>query len=107
MNMIKLTKIAESATPDFFSGQWKDYVPGKNNEGVSLPIEYWIKGALVKEPVVGESIFVTRTERNGEKCMGLFASTPIVEISQGEGNLRYIETKNSIYLLESVEETPN
>lgn len=101
MNTIKLTKVAESATPNFFAGEWKDYVPGEDNPDKSLPIEYWIKGALVKEPVVGESIFVTRTERNGVQCIGLFASSPIVEISQ-KGNLRYIETKNSLYLLEEL-----
>lgn len=103
MKTIRLTKIAESATPDFFSSEWADCVPGEDNPGKSLPIEYWIKGTLVKEPVVGESLFVYRTERNGVQALGNFASSPVVEISAGEGNLRYIETKNSLYLLETLE----
>lgn len=104
MKTIKLIKVAESPDAKFKSADWDNYIPGQDNPDVSLPIEYWIKGALIKEPVVGESLFISRTERNGVEAFGYFTSSPIVEISSSEhGGFVYIETANSVYLVEPLD----
>jgi hypothetical protein len=103
MNMVKLIKVAESADPIYKSGDWDKWVVGGDNPDVSLPIEYSLKGTLIEQPSVGKSLLIMRTERNDVASIGVFQSSPVVEISASDkGRLRYIETKNSLYLLEDL-----
>ena len=99
--MIKLTKIKESDTPNFKSGDWQNFIPGTDNPGVSLPIEYTIKGHLAFALQVGNPITVNRTERNGVAVAGTFISSPIVKIVI-EKDTTKLETTNSVYLLENI-----
>lgn len=101
--MIKITKIDTSATPDFKSAEWDTFIEGVSNEGVSLPVSYTLKGEFIYQPKVGEVMFVNRSERNGVKNLGIFTSTPVISIKE-VGDIKFIETKNSVYACESVED---
>ena len=99
--MIKIVKISESAEPDFKSAKWKNFIPGVDNPGVSLPVEYTVMGTLVSEIKKGGTIFMNRTERNGVAAPGIFMSSVIIDIKKSK-NFTLVETRNSIYLVEEV-----
>lgn len=92
---VKVKKIGVSKNPAYPTPDAKDFVAGKENEGVSLPVEYWIEGELNSVPQIGTGIVVARDIRNGVKASGIFHSSPIVKI---EGNR--VETENSVYEVE-------
>ena len=46
---IKLTKFAKSETAIFPTPEKKDYKDGQLNEGVSLPVDYYLIGELQRE----------------------------------------------------------
>jgi len=98
---IKLTKFAKSDRAIFPTPDKKDYKDGQENEGVSLPIDYWIIGELQREIKEGSCIKVIREERNGIKMLGIFTSSPVVKI---EGDT--IETSNSVYKIEYLDKEP-
>ena len=92
---VKIQKIraadnALAPTPDS-----KDYVPGKVNEGVSLPAEYCIEGYLLKAIEHGASVAVDRYVRNGVSASGMFVSSPVIEFDSTT-----FTTYNSIYSIE-------
>ena len=99
--MIKLTKVSESANPDFKSAQWDHFICGVENPGVSLPIDYWIEGELLSEVTIGKPLTIARTTRNGIKNIGIFYSSVIQRITEISGK-KIISTRNSIYALESL-----
>lgn len=103
MKLVKVTKINESASPDFKSAKWEKFVPGKDNGDVSLPLDYEIKGHLVYPVRVGDTIFVKRIERNGVKSDGVFVSSVVKEIKEGKKHT-LVSTRNSIYIVESLGE---
>jgi hypothetical protein len=94
---VKITKIAESSSPKYPTSDKETYVYGKENKTVSPPIDYWIIGELASPIVVGASIFVYRSERNGVKCAGIFKTSPISKIEEG-----IAETANSKYQIEYI-----
>jgi hypothetical protein len=98
---IKLTKFAPVDFPKFPTPKKEDFNDGQENEGISLPVDYWIIGELQREIKEGQSIKVLREERNGEKIMGIFTSSPVVKIDGGR-----IETANSQYNVEYLDKEP-
>lgn len=96
--MIKITKIKEAANPDFKSADWKSFVPGIENEGVSLPVDYWVKGELLQPLQEGSIIYLSRTERNGVASLGFFTSTKILSLKE-ENGVTVVETQNSVYIV--------
>lgn len=103
MKLVKVTKITESAAPDFKSAKWENFVPGKDNGNVSLPLDYEIKGRLVYPVRVGDTIFVKRTERNGVKSDGAFVSSVVKGIKEGKKHT-LVTTRNSVYILENLDD---
>jgi hypothetical protein len=104
MKLVKVTKITESAAPDFDSAKWENFIPGKDNgDNISLPLDYEVKGHLVYPVRVGDTIFVRRTERNGVKSDGVFVSSVIKRIKEGKKHTLAM-TRNSVYVIESLGE---
>jgi len=92
---IKLTKFAKSNTPLFPTPEKEDYKDGKINEGISLPMDYWIIGKLLFDIEEGKAVRVLREERNGVKVPGLFSTSLVTKIDGDK-----FETLNSIYKIE-------
>src|SRR6476660_8700610 len=100
---VKITKIKEAESPKFRSAQWDEWQTGKDNPDVSLPIEYELEGTVVKEAVIGESMVVARTKRNGISAIGMFATSTIQDITTYK-KITVIETMNSVYWMEEIED---
>jgi hypothetical protein len=92
---IKLTKFAKSNAPLFPTPEKEDYKDGKINEGISLPMDYWIIGKLLFDIEEGKAVRVLREERNGVKVPGLFSTSLVTKIDGDK-----FETLNSIYKIE-------
>jgi len=95
--LFKITKLAAVENPDFPTPDKKDYVFGKENEGVSLPTDYYVIGTLLKPITKGESIEMLRINRNGVSCPGMFMTSLVKEF---DGKM--VETANSKYIVEEV-----
>lgn len=100
--MLRITKIAEAVIPDFKSAEWKSFILGEENESVSLPIDYVLKGNLIHPIRVGDVMWVARTERNGVKCPGIFVSSRILSILEKD-EAKIVRTRNSVYLLQEID----
>ena len=90
---VQITKFA--VNPDGAkAGDMASWKAGTDNnpENESLPVEYTIKGFLLDDIRVGESVTASRYERNGIKVAGLFTSSPVMEIGDG-----MFKTRNSLY----------
>ena len=98
---IKLTKFASVDIPTFPTPKKEDFQDGKENDGVSLPIDYWIIGELQREIEEGKSIKVLRENRNGVECLGQFFTSPVKKIDGDK-----IETSNSVYKIEYLDKEP-
>lgn len=94
---VKITKIGKAENALYDSALMQDYEAGKDNGDVSLPIEYYLEGYMLKPPTVGESLVVNRTSRNGIEIAGIFTTSEITEITEYG-----FKTSNSIYKLEYI-----
>ncbi len=93
--IVVIIKIAETVAPYARAGSWDNYPPGATHEGVSLPVDYEIVGALISPIRLGRPILVERFVRNGVSALGVFQSTPVVSMV----GVR-VETRNSVYRIE-------
>lgn len=93
---VQITKLSACKSPVAEPSRWEDWIPGSRNNLASLPVNYELRGTLLEEVVVGGSIFVFRTCRNGVEADGFFKSTTIVGISNGS----LVETFNSIHKIQ-------
>jgi len=66
---------------------------------LSPSVDYWIIGEILRGPVIGESLVVSRWVRNGELIRGTFQTSQITKITE-DG----FETMNSVYKLEEVDD---
>jgi hypothetical protein len=100
---VKVTKIKEAESPKFRSAQWDEWKTGQDNPDFSLPVEYELEGSVVYEPAIGTSMVVARTKRNGVPAIGMFATSTIQDITKYK-NITVIETMNSVYWMEEIED---
>ena len=63
----------------------------------SLPVDYWIEGWLLISPAPSARVTVLRTNRNGNRTLGVFITTTVSAV-----NGDYFTTENSVYRLESL-----
>ncbi len=91
---VHLRKLLQVENPVSESASWAEWEPGALNSAKSLPVAYEITGFMMREITVGEPMQVLRTCRNGIETIGLFSSSPVVEISD-----RSVTTFNSVYLI--------
>jgi hypothetical protein len=97
---VEITKIKAVELPKYRTSNWAEYKPGEVNEGVSIPVEYTMKGVLLIDVVVGEPIIMERHERNGVKVYGVLVTSHVTKI---EDNLVY--TDNSVYKVTVVDDS--
>lgn len=89
---IHLKKMSIAPNPRSPTGKKSTYKYGKENPGVSVPVDYWIEGVVWTEPKVGSPLFVFRLIRNGVESEGMFNTSPITSIKGNSFN-----TLNSVY----------
>jgi len=100
---VKITKIREAESPKYRSAQWDEWKLGQGNPDTSLPVEYELEGEIIQEGVIGKSLIVARTKRNGVSALGMFATSTIQDITVYK-NITVIETMNSVYWVEKIED---
>lgn len=61
-------------------------------DGFSIPVDYWIEGELISPITVGRTVNVMRDTRNGVQCLGMFQTSPVVEVTEHS-----FRTENSVY----------
>jgi hypothetical protein len=89
---IKIKKRAE-VTGGMPACEFGSYVSGQTQaEGFSIPIEYTAEGELMRPMRVGESLLMMRDLRNGVPAVGIFQTSPVIEITQ-----ETFMTNNSVY----------
>lgn len=97
MKKVKITKLGSVENPVYPTPNFNEYTPGEDNGNVSLPVEYWLEGYFMNEPVVGSSVLVNRTSRNGVACGGSFFTSKVTKITDTG-----FETQNSIYQVDVI-----
>lgn len=112
--MKKLTKIAKCDNPlvesadtieEYGKSVWKGLVDGIDENHLSPPVDYWVAGVIVEEPVVGKSLIMFRKIRNGETVEGVFTSSVLKKVLWTHDNKKCVlQTNNSIYILEDYKE---
>jgi hypothetical protein len=98
MKKVKITKLGSVDNPIYPTPNFNEYTPGEDNGNVSLPVEYWLEGYFMNEPVVGSSVLVNRTSRNGVTCGGSFFTSKVTKITDTG-----FETQNSVYQVDILE----
>ncbi len=77
------------------------YQPGTEQpEPYSIPVDYEVEGEIQgfhQLPVVGESFTMLRHSRNGASAIGVFATSPVTEVTKNG-----FTTQNSVYQLELI-----
>lgn len=100
--LIKLTKLVAAPNAFFPAANKENYQYGKDNYGVSLPVDYWLEGYLLNNEIKeGERVVVERTNRNGVECKGLFTSSLVKKVDKEKG---LFWTENSTYKVEVLKE---
>lgn len=96
---VRIKKLSPSKNPRYPTPEMANYKVGQflGNEGLSIPVDYEIEGVLMADIVIGCSVIVYRTKRNGVECDGLFHTSKVVFLNENG-----FETENSIYQLEII-----
>ena len=89
---VLLKKLSASLNPDAPTPKSEDFLPGDDNPGVSLPVDYTVEGTLLAPIELWAPIQIAREKRNGIAVQGATITSRVVFI---EGCL--IHTRNSIY----------
>lgn len=90
---VHLQKIASSSSPVFPSASWEQWHQADLKGGFSLPVSYQLSGFLIEEIRKGESILLLRIKGHDLTTIGIFRSSPVMEV-RSDGT---VETFNSIY----------
>lgn len=94
---VRISKISQVENAIFNAANIASYKAGQINEGVSLPVEYYVEGFFEQEPVVGKPVVVNRINRNGIEMSGVFVTSRVTEV-----NKREFKTLNSVYKIEYI-----
>jgi len=100
-SLVRITKLRVAPNALFAPGNRGEHVPGGDNPGVSLPVDYANEGILLRPPELGERVLVLRLVRDGDRAPGAFRSGPIVEMSTDK-----FTTLNSVYRIELLAQRP-
>ena len=95
--LVKITKIKAAENAEYATPDWKDYAIGKLNGNMSIPVDYYLEGYLLRDVQVGEHVLVERISRNGEKIGGFFSTSQVTEIYDGG-----FVTLNSVYKMDYI-----
>ncbi len=98
----RLTKIAAHENPLTKSASSiEEYRNSLSDGEFSPPVEYYIEGVPDRPPLAGTYFSMLRDNRNGVECLGVFRSSPIIDVNEGE-DFTLFSTMNSIYKLEKL-----
>lgn len=100
--MKKITKLKETNSPLFVSGDFEVFVCGLDNIAVSLPVEYTAILDTDDRPVAGFPFTALRVERNGVPALGFFSTSVVREVIEIKDRIVF-KTANSVYELTDVE----
>jgi len=78
---VRVRKLCTCENPLVGPGSWADWKPGEQNN-LSLPTDYELRGFLLQPVEIGKMIVVYRTHRNGLRVDGLFRSTFVCDIEK-------------------------
>ena len=95
---VRIVKLAVCEDALVQSCSWENWKPGHLNAGPP-PVDYELRGFLIRALKIGQPILVARTHRNHVKAHGIFSSTPVREFKDGAA-----VTLNSIYFISCFEE---
>jgi hypothetical protein len=93
---IRMVKTSRSANPKAESGDPATFVAGDSNQGVSLPVQYFLEGFVFAAPEIGKQFRVLRTKRNNIAALGVTDTSPVVGVAHNSEKL-ILETQNSFY----------
>jgi hypothetical protein len=79
--------------PLYFPGAWAGHL--------SLPVDYWLEGYLLRDVAPGDVIDLDRRVRHGLAVRGRFVSSRICSCSNAE-----IATVNSVYIVREIPPPP-
>jgi len=94
---VRISKISQVENALVDTPLMETYKAGQINEGVSLPVEYYVEGFFEQEPEVGKPVVVSRTCRNGIEVSGIFTTSTVTEVNKKE-----FKTLNSVYKIEYI-----
>jgi hypothetical protein len=95
---VKLFKIDHLDTACYSNQSAGEQTAGEFFMG--LNIGYTAQGTLINEVVVGESLKLMRTHRNGVESAGVLNTSPVSEIESLDEATTQIKTDNSVYIIE-------
>jgi hypothetical protein len=84
LKYVSVAKVAENSFPEEHAGDLRAYYFGPSNPKAVLQLNYSIEGWLVAEPTLGSTVQVLRTVRNGVAIPGLFVSSPVTAVPNGQ-----------------------
>jgi hypothetical protein len=99
MKKVKISKLKAVDNPKFLTPDKNNYKYGEDNNGTSIPIDYYIVGTLLYDIEVGKPARILRENRNGVEALGVFVTSLIKSIEENKNGLLF-HTENSIYQLE-------
>ncbi len=92
---VRLCKLSECGDPLVEASTWDEWNITELN-AKSLPVAYDLRGVLISQIEWGKPIRILRLWRNGIQALGLFVSTFVCDVKDGNT----IETCNSIYRID-------
>jgi hypothetical protein len=99
MKKVKISKLKAGENPEYPTSDKNNFKYGEDNEGFSLPIDYYVTGTLLYDLKVGKPAHILRENRNGVEALGVFQTSIINTIEKVDNGLIFY-TLNSIYRLE-------
>jgi hypothetical protein len=98
--LVEMTKLRACPNPANPTGNWAEFGPGEENES-SLPVHHTLTGILIRPPRVGTSVIILRLNRYGIAVPGLYQSTKVIHVCDGE-----FVTMNSVYKIRTLRNAP-
>lgn len=96
---VRVEKIGSVDEPRYRTPSWDEFEPGKDNDGMSLPVDYECTGHLGNLPEVGQPLLLYRDTRNGIEVPGILRTSYVKKITKAVGDVPVLllDTENSQY----------
>jgi len=102
MNKKAIIRKVKHIGDDIPAAEMEDFVLGAVNDGVSLPVDYTIRG-IITCLEIGRPMVVARTHRNDVEVDGITQTSIVKDIRHTKKKL-VVETQNSEYHIELLDE---
>lgn len=101
---VKMTKVGAVEDTNIKTPEWEEYKMGEDNPGYSVPVQYWVTGRLIQDMAFDHGVMILRDTRNGVEVDGIMRTSPIVRMTKKTDKILELETENSVYLIEELED---